>query len=69
MHIKKIMLILDDVLWSKIDYKLSFTSPIYDMLRKCDMDMPCLHLVYEWWDSMIGDVNVAIYKKRRQATL
>lgn len=63
MHIKKIMLILDYVLWSKIDYILSFTSPIYDMLRKCDMDMPCLHLVYKWWDSMIGDVNVAIYKK------
>ncbi|XP_021803930.1 uncharacterized protein LOC110748227, partial [Prunus avium] len=55
--------ILDDVLWSKIDYILSFTYPIYDMLRKCDTDMPCLHLVYEWWDSMIGDVKVAIYKK------
>ena len=26
------------------------------------MDRPCLHLVYERWDSMIEKVNAAIYK-------
>ncbi|KAG6518913.1 hypothetical protein ZIOFF_022399 [Zingiber officinale] len=32
--------ILDDQFWEKIDYILAFTSPIYEMLRKADIDQP-----------------------------
>ncbi|KAI8567563.1 hypothetical protein RHMOL_Rhmol02G0131600 [Rhododendron molle] len=54
--------VLDDVWWDSIDYILSFTSPMYDMLRICDTDKPCLHLVYDMWDTMIEKVKVAIYR-------
>ena len=50
-------LVLDDDWWDKIDYTLSFTTPIYDMIRDCDTDIPCLHLVYDMWDTMIEKVN------------
>ncbi|KAA0054136.1 hypothetical protein E6C27_scaffold131G00520 [Cucumis melo var. makuwa] len=43
-------LVLDDDWWDKIDYTLSFTTPIYDMIRDCDTDIPCLHLVYDIYD-------------------
>ncbi|XP_027342768.1 uncharacterized protein LOC113855350 [Abrus precatorius] len=49
--------ILNDSWWDKVDYVLSFTKPIYDMLRCCDTDKPSLHLVYEKWDSMIEQVK------------
>ncbi|KAF7834701.1 DUF659 domain-containing protein [Senna tora] len=39
--------ILSDRFWNKIDYILSFTKPIYDMLRYCDTDKPTLHLDVE----------------------
>ncbi|KAL3753584.1 hypothetical protein ACJRO7_000916 [Eucalyptus globulus] len=52
---------LDDFWWDLIDYILSFTAPIYDMLRVCDTDKPCLHLVYDMWDSMIEKVKKVIY--------
>ncbi|WOK92328.1 hypothetical protein Cni_G01019 [Canna indica] len=32
------------------------------MIRACDTDKPCLHLVYEMWDSMIENVKAAIYR-------
>ncbi|CAL5365301.1 unnamed protein product [Camellia sinensis] len=54
--------ILDDVWWDYIDYILSFTGPIYDMLRACDTDKPCLHLVYDMWDTMIEKVKMTIYR-------
>ena len=54
--------ILDDDWWAKLTYILDFTAPIYDMIRVCDTDKPCLHLVYEMWDSMIGKVKKVIYK-------
>ena len=41
------------------------TSPIYDMLRDCDKDTPCLHLVYDMWDTMIEKVKMSIYKYER----
>jgi hypothetical protein len=59
-------LILDDIWWDKIDYALSFTAPIYDMLRICDTDRGCLHLVYDMWDSMIEKVKSAIYKNEKK---
>ena len=39
--------LLNDIWWDKVDYILSFTTPIYDVLRKTDNDMACLHLEYE----------------------
>ena len=45
-----------------IYYIIEFTTPIYDMLRATDMDKPCLHLVYEMWDSMIEKVKAIIYR-------
>ncbi|GKA34225.1 hAT dimerization domain, ribonuclease H-like domain protein, partial [Tanacetum coccineum] len=41
---------------------------IYDMIRACDTDKPCLHLVYEMWDSMIEKVKFEIYKKEKRPT-
>ncbi|XP_020415467.1 uncharacterized protein LOC18782979 [Prunus persica] len=58
--------ILDECFWEDIDYILNFTSPIYEMLRLSDTDMPCLHLIYEWWDSMIEKVKTIIYRKERK---
>ncbi|KAF8389287.1 hypothetical protein HHK36_025980 [Tetracentron sinense] len=54
--------VLNDIFWDKIDYILSFTLPIYEMLRFCDTDKPCLHLVYEMWDAMIEKVKASIYR-------
>ena len=45
--------LLDDIWWDTVDYILSFTTPIYDVLRKTYTNIVCLHLVYEMWDSMI----------------
>ncbi|KAK9048184.1 hypothetical protein SSX86_032853 [Deinandra increscens subsp. villosa] len=49
-----------------VSYILSFTGPIYDMIRACDTEKPCLHLVYEMWDSVIEKVKAEIYKKERR---
>ncbi|GFY84497.1 hypothetical protein Acr_03g0012710 [Actinidia rufa] len=54
--------VLSDVWWDSIDYILKFTGPIYDMIRACDTNTPCLHLVYDMWDSMIEQVKAAIYR-------
>ena len=54
--------VLDDIWWDKMTYVLSFTAPIYDMLRVCDTDRPCFHLVYDMWDTMIEKVKGAIYR-------
>ncbi|KAJ7959967.1 Dimer_Tnp_hAT domain-containing protein [Quillaja saponaria] len=48
-------IILNDLWWDKVDYILSFTGPIYDMLRLCDTDKPTLHLVYyskQWLEGL-----------------
>ncbi|KAL2992789.1 hypothetical protein AAZX31_10G067800 [Glycine max] len=39
--------LLDDKWWDKVDYILSFTSPIYDVLRRTNTEASSLHLVYE----------------------
>ncbi|KAI8550731.1 hypothetical protein RHMOL_Rhmol06G0130700 [Rhododendron molle] len=54
--------LLNEKWWDKVDYILSFTAPIYDMLRECDTDKPTLHLIYDMWDNMIEKVKCAIYK-------
>ncbi|XP_057444020.1 uncharacterized protein LOC130736193 [Lotus japonicus] len=58
--------LLDDLWWDKVDYILSFTSPIYDVLRRMDTDASTLHTVYEMWDSMIENVKKLIYKYGRK---
>lgn len=55
-------LILNDIWWDKIDRILSFTNPIYDMLREADTDRPTLHLIYDMWDTMIEKVKFSIYR-------
>ncbi|CAL5383489.1 unnamed protein product [Camellia sinensis] len=54
--------LLDDFWWDQVDYILSFTAPIYDMIRVCDTDRPSLHLVYDMWDTMIEKVKMVICK-------
>ncbi|PKA49076.1 hypothetical protein AXF42_Ash010760 [Apostasia shenzhenica] len=39
--------ILDDIWWDKVNYIFDFTEPIYDMLRATDIDVSCLHLIYD----------------------
>nr|KAJ0219590.1 hypothetical protein LSAT_V11C300149840 [Lactuca sativa] len=60
--------ILNDDWWDKVTYILSFTGAIYEMIIACDTDKPCLHLVYEMWDSMIEKVKIEIYKKEKRPT-
>ena len=55
-------MILSDLWWDKVDYILEFTAPIYDMLRVVNTYKPCLHLVYEMWDSLIEKVKAIIYR-------
>ena len=54
-------MILSDRWWDVVDYILEFIAPIYDMLRAANTDRPCLHLVYEMWDSLIEKVKAVIY--------
>jgi len=54
--------IVNDVWWDKVRYFLSFTEPIYSMIRAADTDKPCLHLIYEMWDTMIEKVKAVIYR-------
>ncbi|KAJ1298855.1 hypothetical protein BS78_01G485900 [Paspalum vaginatum] len=53
--------ILSDVWWGNVEYILRITNPIYEMIRLVDTDTPCLHLIYEMWDSMIERVKKEIY--------
>ncbi|KAK8328179.1 hypothetical protein V6Z11_A11G233800 [Gossypium hirsutum] len=54
--------ILDNLWWDKVDHILSFTGPIYDMLRIMDKDRPTIHLVYEVWDEIIEKLKTSIYR-------
>ena len=59
--------ILNEDFWMDVDYILNFTAPMYEMLRLADIDKPCLHNIYEWWDSMIEKVKETIYKKEHKS--
>ena len=39
------------------------------MLRAADTEKPCLHLIYEMWDSMIEKVKTVIYRKEGKGPL
>ncbi|CAD6239509.1 unnamed protein product [Miscanthus lutarioriparius] len=55
--------IVNDVWWDKVRYFLSFTEPIYSMIRANDiLTSHALHLIYEMWDTMIEKVRVVIYR-------
>jgi len=45
-----------------IEYILSFTGSIYDMLRFTDINKPSLHSVYDMWDTMIEKVKSVTYR-------
>lgn len=49
--------VLDDLWWHRVDYILAFTKPIYEMLRLTDTDIPCLHLVYVMWETMMTNLK------------
>jgi len=46
----------DDLWWGKINYFITFTDLICDMIRVTNTDTPSLHLVYDMWDTMIEKV-------------
>ena len=52
--------------WENVAYIVDFTDPIYEMLRVADTDKPCLHLIYEMWDTMIENVKKVIYTKEKK---
>ncbi|AQL06596.1 hAT transposon superfamily protein, partial [Zea mays] len=60
--------IVNDLWWDKVRYFLSFTEPIYTMIRATDTDKPCLHLIYEMWDTMIEKVKSVIYRHEMKET-
>ena len=39
--------ILNEDFWMDVNYILSFTAPMYEMLRLADTEKPCLHNIYE----------------------
>ncbi|KAK6123206.1 hypothetical protein DH2020_043063 [Rehmannia glutinosa] len=53
--------IVNDVWWDNLDYLLSFTEPIINMLRAADTDTPILHSIYDMWDSMIENVKQNVF--------
>ncbi|KAH7545623.1 hypothetical protein FEM48_Zijuj01G0113100 [Ziziphus jujuba var. spinosa] len=53
--------IVNDQWYDRLDYFLSFTEPIFDMLRVADTDIPVLHLIYDMWDTMIERVKKIIF--------
>ncbi|CAL5412651.1 unnamed protein product [Camellia sinensis] len=55
-------LIVNDVWWDDLDYLLSFTEPIVDILRAADTDAPVLHCIYDMWDTMIENVKAIIFE-------
>jgi hypothetical protein len=62
-HVRK--KILSNHWWESVSYIVDFTEPIYEILRLADKDEPCLHLIYEMWDTMIENVKKVIYIKKK----
>ncbi|WOH11569.1 hypothetical protein DCAR_0831058 [Daucus carota subsp. sativus] len=60
-HVKEC--VISDRWWDKLEYFVAFTSPIYNMIRLADTGTPCLHLVYDMWDSMIEEVREKIFNE------
>ncbi|XP_074374238.1 uncharacterized protein LOC141714626 [Apium graveolens] len=60
-HVKEC--VISDRWWDKLEYSIGFTSPIYNMIRLGDTDTPCLHLIYDMWDTMIEEVREKVFKE------
>ncbi|KAL8094381.1 hypothetical protein AgCh_036057 [Apium graveolens] len=60
-HVKEC--VISDRWWDKLEYFIGFTSPIYNMIRLGDTDTPCLHLIYDMWDTMIEEVREKVFKE------
>lgn len=58
--------ILNDLWWDKIDYILTLTDHIYNMLGICSTGASTLHLVYEMRDSWQWQPYIGIISKRKQ---
>ena len=58
-------LILDEDWWAQIDYLLSFTEPIYTLIRWCDIDKPILGDIYDCIDTMVEQVRDIIIEKEQ----
>ncbi|XP_022874101.1 uncharacterized protein LOC111392920 [Olea europaea var. sylvestris] len=54
--------VMTDSWWNDLDYLLSFTDPIINMLRVADLDSPVLHSIYIMWDTMIENVKKIIFQ-------
>lgn len=39
---------------------------MYKMLRTCDTDKPCFHLIYDMWENMIEKVKRDIYSHEQK---
>ena len=48
---------LDPLFWARVREILSFTKPIYHMIRFADTDKPVIGEVYEQMDSMLGQIK------------
>lgn len=53
--------ITSDEWWGFVDFIISFTEPIYEMMRMCDTVEPTLHLVCDYWETMIEKVRATMY--------
>jgi Protein of unknown function (DUF 659) len=57
--------IVSDEWWGLLDFIISFTEPIYDMIRMCDTVEPTLHLVCDYWDDMMEKVRASMYRHEK----
>ena len=64
-HVKEC--VISDRWWDKFEYFVAFASPtnnmIYNMIRLANIATPCLHLVYNMWDSMIEEAREKIFNE------
>ena len=58
-------MVVDDEWWDRVEYILTFSKPIVDLLRMLDTDKPSLGEVYEGIDSMIEKIREVINAKEQ----
>ncbi|KAK9697669.1 hypothetical protein RND81_08G052600 [Saponaria officinalis] len=66
-HVKEC--VISDRWWDKLEYFLSFTSPIYNMIRLADCDSSIEGREYDIWDTMIEEVREKIFKEEGENLL
>ncbi|KAM3235374.1 hypothetical protein P3L10_015410 [Capsicum annuum] len=60
------LLVMDDAWWDKVEYFLKCMEPIVSLLRRADLDISQLHLIYDMWDTMIEKVKVIVFEHERK---